>query len=293
MGDTVKIADIELPRLDLTKHSAVPKEYEIFLQNAKEDPPLHEITDAFGDDFAADSTLYELNLHMYVTGVDANAIRDAECFDTLLDRFKDVQAPSSMVVKDLDELSRHALLSYYVCYEHYKLGKKLFWNDDFPELCCGPATSNVVLTLIEMGYHNALYAGADKDHAYCVLPFVMEDTGEKGIILVDPTAEQMWWSNEKPSNDVRIIFGERWEYKTDLVEIIVNEGPVFAEEEGGGSDLFPNEIVGMVNLRDHVSMFDWLSIPIPLDLKVEQLSVEDYLNQAFANPVPVDILRLL
>ncbi len=140
-------------------------------------------------------------------------VRDSNKINKVTDKYDSINSPCSMIVNSIDELSEQMFKVYEISYYHYVLGKKNYPN--FPQLCCGESTKNVVLSLLDAGFPNAAYVISGIDHAYAVLPFVFEKEKVKGTLIVDPTYDQLEFSNNM-RNAVFIKLGENWEYKDPL-----------------------------------------------------------------------------
>jgi len=164
--------------------------------------------------------------------------------------------PSAMFFQNTDEMSQKVFLMYQLSYAHYILGKYHKMKDSFPSYCCGIAADNVLIAFWEAGIVSAVKVGNDSyDHAYLVVPFVLENQNSEGVIVIDPTSDQLIWDKRKKvRNLVMLITEERWSYVTDW---------------GYGGDLYPEkvEISTCYGRRD--------------------VSYGDYLKEAFKNPVVV------
>jgi len=176
-----------------------------------------------------------------------------------------------MSLASIDELTAHMLLAYQVSHFHYILGKREPLKGTFPYQCCGPSARSVMMSLIHFGFPNAAYGYSDNnDHGYTILPFVMESRKIQGVVVVDPTSDQLW-KTEHPRNAVFIKLGVRWEYITNWEE---------------GADLYP----------DLVCSFDLLKSKPNMDISDSfeyHPDAEQYFLEAFSNPVTVkpDCLR--
>lgn len=206
----------------------------------------------------------------------------------ILGQHKDVEEPTAMLIKSTEELQAHALLVYQVANAHYVLGKKYDgvgpeW--DFPSSSCGMSSMNMLVSLIAFGYSNALIVGRSNleyDKAYNVLPFVFENDGNmtKGVLVSDPTSEQLWPKSEKnlQRNHVFVELGERWRYANPYK---VN--------------LFPDSILDLNLLKDMTSSLkegvqegDFGKYGIYCGSKYHK-NVREFLDKAFSNPVEVKV----
>ena len=192
--------------------------------------------------------------------------------ELILDKLEDVPGYCSMKLKNYDDLLDHVKRIHEVSYNHYAWAKEEDLRCTFPKGCCGISSENLFLTLLEKGYANATFIGlAHTDHAYVALPFVLEETGEQGFVIVDPTSDQCHDKKEAPPrNHVFVSFGDEWEYKTDWQE---------------GEDMFPTKCNGgMYNNLETLRKYRG-------ELLVHDIP-PTYFNSVFENPVEVDIKDL-
>jgi hypothetical protein len=145
----------------------------------------------------------------------------------IVNQYPDIQGPCSMEVSSVDELASHMSTLYQIGHFHYILGKTLNFKKSFPRSCCGLSSRNVMLSLFEFGYANAAQAySMPWDHTYILLPFVFAAKHIKGTVVMDPTSDQQWDSQE-PRNATFIKLGLTWEYITD---------------SDNGADLYPHRV---------------------------------------------------
>ncbi|MDP7180400.1 MAG: hypothetical protein QF824_03975 [Candidatus Woesearchaeota archaeon] len=171
----------------------------------------------------------------------------------MVEEHEDELAPHAMEVRNVKELEDHMLKAYQVAYANYVRGKRNY-GSSFPDKSCGISSSNVMLSLIELGYTNALFvANSEYDHSYVVLPFVMKDSGYKGVIVVDPASEQLWSEESgKPRNAVFVREGSDWDYKT----MWAGEGQELETDEGQRRNLFPETFVGLKDVGRYLDEED-------------------------------------
>jgi hypothetical protein len=188
--------------------------------------------------------------------------------ESMVKRYKDITGPCSMVVRDLEELSEHILIAYQIAYANYILGIKDDSMKDFPSGRCGVSARNVMFSQMEIGYANAATASSDSsEHAYPILPFVMKDTGLQGVIIIDPTSDQLWASLEKkPRNMISVMLGDEWNYITE-----------------GGLDSFPKDFLYLGNLMENLHAF------APDGCFRFYEGGRRYLGEAFSNPIDLAI----
>ena len=118
-----------------------------------------------------------------------------------------------MIVNSTKELADHMSIGYQIAHFNYILGTQR--NTAFPNGFCGVSSRGVTLSLIKFGYPNAAYAYSKAyDHGYSILPFVFSQADMNGIIIIDPTSDQLW-DDKKLRNAVFLKLGTTWEYCTD------------------------------------------------------------------------------
>ena len=194
----------------------------------------------------------------------------------------DSHSPSSMIIKSTEELEAHILLAYQVSFAHYILGKKIGVKGDpelddieFPYDCCGPSGRNVAISLMLLGYPNAVYAYSKIDHGYAMLPFVfMRKKRVKGVIIIDPTSDQMW--DERvvaPRNLVFVQLGRKWSYNTHWKD---------------ESNLYPSHVLSLKTLEKlfiHAFYENRRRLFSLNDKRYFYHNIPKYLEMAFSNPI--------
>ncbi len=201
--------------------------------------------------------------------------RNNEVIEQLVEIYENIDGPCSMAVNTVEELEQHMLNAYQISYAHYAVAyKDGMTNMDsyenityFPRLCCDISGINLMLSLMAFGYPNASYVSSDYgNHCYTIMPFKYKE--EKGIILIDPTSDQLWSNIEKrPRNMVSVYLlndKNTWEYKTDW---------------SNGADLFPSGAMHIGALKKHHSKKRFLQDDSCYD------RIEPTLEKAFANPI--------
>ncbi len=215
--------------------------------------------------------------------------RGFDYLDNILEKFENIKTPSSMAVSDLEELEKHVLKAYQSSYAHYIIAKKKGLKNfisytRFPENCCGMSSRNIMLSLMEHGYHNAVYGYNEKnDHGCVLIPFVMEDN--QGIIIIDPTSDQLWDDSmprehflKKPKNHSFVVFGNLKDKKF----VCFNGNWKYITDRRGEKDLVPENMIYLETLRDHKNQ------------QVDNIKpyncfrgLADYLEKAFSNPAEI------
>jgi len=185
----------------------------------------------------------------------------------LRNRINKVYGPCSMLVKNPKHLMQEVSNIYQIHHAHYLVASREM--EDFPDLCCIGSGCNVVTSAWKLGNFNMAYSWNKRgSHAYGISPFVMENPQIKGVVISDPTSNQLWDDDSmpnKPKNLIFIISGSKWDYKTEFNQ---------------GANLYPSSIfhIGLVNSR--MPMHD---TPRP--------TTAEYFKKAFENPI--DLNRLV
>lgn len=199
-----------------------------------------------------------------------------QIFDTpklkeMADKYN-ISKPCSMALDSLEELSEHMATGYQVAHFHYILGKKHHLKSSFPSMCCGISSMNVSMSLMSLGYPNAAYAfSTHYDHAYVILPFVLNDGETKGTIIIDPTYDQLW-KNKSERNAVFLRLGDKWEYKT---------------EWKNGGNLFPDRIfsIDVIKSNPKISFMDYDEYPFNATMG------QYFFQRAFENPIKLNEIQ--
>lgn len=245
--------------------SIVPEMYELVL-NRKYGIELRSLKNGRGSGFKGD-----LKNNVSFNGSGRYSVDEID--EKILKKYSSVPDYCSMHVGGYEELMNHVAIVHELSYNHYVFGKEENLKGQFPNYCCGYSAANLFLTLMEKGYPNAAYFyNSDQDHAYNGLPFSFEDGKTKGFIIVDPTSDQLFTNkNKAPRNNLFVVLGARWEYKTDWAH---------------GTDLFPSP--------DDNSTFSNLHTlrNFPSSTLYEKRAVKDYFSKVFDNVVVVNINSL-
>lgn len=162
--------------------------------------------------------------------------------------------PSAMFFENIAEMSKKILLMYQLSYAHYILGR--YNNSSFPSYCCGVSAENLLAAFWEAGIISAVKVGNNSyDHAYLIIPFIIKTPDLMGVVLIDPTSDQLINDGRKKvRNLVMVLTEEKWTYVTDWKN---------------GGNLYPEDI----------------EISACYGHKIENYN--KYLEDAFKNPVIV------
>lgn len=127
------------------------------------------------------------------------------------------RTPAAMVYTSEETLLSDVKMMHTFSYFHYALARKRRMKSSFPERCCGCSSSNLVLHFWEIGIRAAALAYNRRyDHAYVIVPYVLASTGEKGVLLLDPTSDQLTTNkDDRVRNRIMILPPEDWTYITD------------------------------------------------------------------------------
>lgn len=249
------------------------------------------------NEFVLDHEIYEAEMANRNGGLDLSAL-SGDCLDkeeierfeqiipyhnqsqlnysllNVFEKAKQHPQPLSKKVKTIEELEKDILTVYQVAYAHYVIAKNYgFGYGTFPRLCCGRSGRGMTVSLWVHGFLNAAYVLFDGNpgHAYVILPFVMSNPRMEGVILADPTSEQLGkYKGKKRRNLVTIKQGTKWKYKT---------------EWGSGKNLFPTHILHLGRLLTEGVIDEGGMLSNDFGL---YLPNNNFLEQAFLNPVKLE-----
>lgn len=159
--------------------------------------------------------------------------RNEEKVRTMTKKYLTITAPCSMVISNTEELWEHMLRAYQIAHFHYILGRKYLLKGTFPHNCCGLSSNNVMLSLQQWGYTNTSRASTAYDHGYDIMPFVLPEQKLEGVIVIDPTYNQLW-SKTDTRNAVFVKLGIPYQYTTEWAK---------------GANLFPRLICSLDVVR--------------------------------------------
>jgi len=164
--------------------------------------------------------------------------------------FKSHNKPVCMRYETTIDLINHLNIIYQLMYFHYFLGKKESLRDSFPNSCCGISSRNLTAALWEAGIVAAVSTyNTSFDHAYVIVPFEISATNHTGVILADPTSDQLHRnSSEKVRNYLSVLPPEGWKYQTDwamgedLYPVIVQVSSCYGTTERNYSEYIKNAL---------------------------------------------------
>ena len=133
-----------------------------------------------------------------------------ECFD-------ENKVPSTMFYRDIADFTEDIFTMYQLSYLHYILGKNRRMKGEFPSYCCGLSSNNLIVALWEAGILAAIVARSETyDHTYLVVPFFIQSEMREGVVLIDPTSDQLINDPKKKiRNAIHVLPARDWEYRTD------------------------------------------------------------------------------
>ncbi len=175
--------------------------------------------------------------------------------EALGSKLKTPSCPQHLQLENMNELYEVLDLTYRLMYFHYVLGKNSRMKRLFPSSCCGTSSRNVTIALWDSGVSPAVSTyNYLHDHAYVIIPFALDENNETGVILADPTSDQLYWKNKSERrNSLQVLPLSGWEYRTDW---------------RGGEDLYPE----LVQLSTCIGL--------------KEGGYQVYLEHLFKNPVP-------
>jgi hypothetical protein len=167
-----------------------------------------------------------------------------------------VRKPTAMFYNNAKEMQKCVFLMYQLSYAHYVLGMHYSMKNSFPHYCCGISSGNLLVALWRAGVASAVVANDSRDnHCYVIVPFALNDLKTKGVILIDPTSDQLTRDlAQRVRNNIRIFTSKKWIYKSDWSQ---------------GSNLYPSTVQVSACYGDSEVDYDW------------------YVGYAYNNPVIV------
>lgn len=189
--------------------------------------------------------------------------------------------PFAKIIKDKSELEKDILKVYQVAYSHYVVAKHYGFaktTSIFPYNCCGLSSRGTTGTLWMHRLLNAcsaVYSEIDFVHAYVILPFIMLEPKFNGVIIMDPTSDQLGKNvGEVRRNMVAVREGSTWEYRAG---------------NDSGVNLFPNRIFHIGTL-----LTDEAILPDGRLNDDEENYFHDgksFLDAAYSNPIDLSSLQ--
>lgn len=170
--------------------------------------------------------------------------------------FGDKQNPSAMFYADYYELLKNVFLMYQLSYAHYVLGKHYKMRGNFPRYCCGRSSRNLLLSCWEAGIMSAVQVATwSCDHSYVIVPFLVNEPISMGVVVIDPTSDQLMNAPRKKIRNNTMIKEKRvWSYTTDW---------------SSGENLYPEYVETSVSNC------------------TENVKYDEYIDQALKNPIMV------
>jgi len=177
----------------------------------------------------------------------------------VLSKHKKAPGFSAMQLESSSEIYGHIEVIYDLLYNHYILGKQN--NSTFPHYECNPSAQNIMIAGMVLGDINASVFGTNHDHCYTAFPFLLKN--KKGIIIADPTSDQLWNECIPPRNHIFVVKDQGWAYETDWKH---------------GGNLFPNRFMNLDSLRINPERYSEYNSEI-----------NEYFKKVFQNPVKVHL----
>jgi|TARA_B100001971_G_C18254722_1_gene581089 hypothetical protein len=195
----------------------------------------------------------------------------------IIDKAEKHHKPLAKEVENIEELERDILMVYQVSYAHYVIAKHYNFLDPdrrFPKYCCGPSARGMTASLWLHGFLNAAHVLSEPspNHCYVVLPFVMLDPPMKGVILADPTSDQLGaYEGKTVRNLVTVKQGKEWTYITQYDD---------------KRDLFPTRLLYLGSLLQNGVITDTGSLTD--DEYLHFKGGKKFLKYAFKHAIPLD-----
>lgn len=145
--------------------------------------------------------------------------------------------------------------------------------EGFPDLCCGISSWFLLHELQANGYLAALkFNSMPGRHAYNGIPFSIAETSSRGVIVTDPTYQQLWHSKVGNDKQTFVLKPDNWRYVTNWLE---------------GTNLVPSEIVNVRTQELDFGMFK-LKKYERFRVEMETFNFEKYIKRCFSKPINAD-----
>jgi hypothetical protein len=184
--------------------------------------------------------------------------------ERVLENMGNVSKFNSMLVKNEEELFEHINIVHNLLSSHYHWAKNNNLRGTFPKKCCNVSAYNIFFSLFDIGYSNATRVTQfNFKHAYNLLPFILENSGKKGFICLDPTSDQIKVNGYSyPKNNITIL-------------------PEIEKKDTLKQDNYSGQ---------HISSFANLAT-LNKDVLGSYTNFDFYLSQVFKNVVKVNIVK--
>ncbi len=182
----------------------------------------------------------------------------------ILEKYLHIPGSNSMLLRDKKDLFFHISRIYSLSQSHYVWGKNVNLGGNFPRQCCNVSSTNLQYSFLDNGYTNVTkFSDFLFLHAFLAFPFILNDTYEKGFVILDPTSDQPSESRGEnmPKNYLRVV-SER-----EMCEL------------RGWDSYFPSETTTFSNLE-----------VLRCDSTKSSESLDYYFNEVFKNPISVSNL---
>jgi hypothetical protein len=186
--------------------------------------------------------------------------------ELLINRLGHNLGPNAKYYDDMTQLEDDLSKIFQISFANYVLSMHSSYSNagEFPEGCCGPSSRSVMASSIIHGMHNAasVVSSGWYTHVYDIYPFVLGKSELKGIILADPTSEQV---NE------------------DKVHMKILIHPEYRYKKGHFLDVSPRKVmhIGSLNIPGAIlpnGQMNWEDRFYDTDFR-------DYIKEAFRNVI--------
>ncbi len=205
------------------------------------------------------------------------------------DIYVNVLEPQSIVINKDEEngreskalFSRMLIKFFLITNTYYELAKQL--SPGFPDKYCGRASIDVTITLNYLGYPAFRAVNSSLDHAYIIIPYLVknrvkeglsDEEYKKGVIIIDPTSEQLW-QDDVDKVEKRIFIGGRRTIRTKEFDHYF----YYSSEYSGFKNMYPNEVI-ILRKRG------WVIRGHPV-LERFSMKPNDFFSRAFSNRISV------
>lgn len=182
-------------------------------------------------------------------------------------RSAQIKEPCAMLVDNIPQLMQEVGYIYQIAYAHYITAMNEMYG--FPLCRCDESSINIFSSALMLGYPNvACVVDNPNSHVFNVFPFILKDPNIEGVVVVDPTSDQLGDDNspnKEPRNQIFITEGVHWDNK---------------KYWSSGNNLYPTHVF-------HIGSPD----PFDINMGVKNMiPTEEYFDLAFQNPIRLDTL---
>ncbi|MCM2326118.1 MAG: hypothetical protein NDI94_06655 [Candidatus Woesearchaeota archaeon] len=188
--------------------------------------------------------------------------------ELLISRLDCNLGPSAAYYDDMAQLEDDLAKIFQISFANYVLSRHASYANagEFPEGCCGPSSRSVMASSMIHGIYSAasVVANGWYTHVYDIYPFILGKSELKGIILADPTSEQV---NE------------------DKVHMKIMVHPDYGYKKGRFLDISPRRVMHIGSLNVPGAILP--SGQISWEDRFYDTGFNEYIKEAFGSPIVI------